>query len=72
MRYYSTLRPITLGTCPKKEGMQVVNFEDRQYIESIGREAWGYVEYTEDITTEEAAKRNHCGAKSVRRIAQKK
>lgn len=55
MKYYSTQRPITPGTCPNKDGMQVVNFEDRQYIEAIGREAWGYVEYTEDITPEEAA-----------------
>lgn len=55
MKYYSTLRPITPGACPNKDGMQVVNFEDRQYIESIGREAWGYVEYTRDIPQEEAA-----------------
>lgn len=55
MKYYSTLRPITPGACPNKDGMQVVNFEDRQYIEAIDREAWGYVEYTGDIPQEEAA-----------------
>lgn len=47
-RYYSTQRPISLGTYPRPQGNKVINlhnFDERTYCEEIGREAWGYIEY---------------------------
>ena len=47
-RYYSTLRPITPGAYPKpadNPAMLIHNFDNREYVGKIGREAWGYVEY---------------------------
>lgn len=47
-RYYSTQRPLSLGTYPKPQGNKVLNienFDERTYCEEIGREAWGYIEY---------------------------
>lgn len=51
-RYYSILRPVSIGTFPKKGAVSIRNFDSRQYIESIGREAWGYVEYLDEVLTE--------------------
>lgn len=44
-RYYSILRPVAPGTFPKRGAVAIVNFDGRQYVDEIGREAWGYVEY---------------------------
>lgn len=47
-RYYSTSRPLSIGTFPKPQGNMVLdirNFDDRIFCEEIGREAWGYIEY---------------------------
>lgn len=47
-RYYSTQRPLSLGTFPKPQGNKVLaieNFDERTYCEEIDREAWGYIEY---------------------------
>jgi hypothetical protein len=52
-RYYSTLRPIAPGTFPKSIDNPVANiknFDSRSYVEGIGREAWGYVEYEKPLT----------------------
>lgn len=49
-RYYSPLRPLSLGTFPKPQGNEILhieNFEERQ--------AWGYIEYKEALTEIEAA-----------------
>lgn len=51
-RYYSTLRPIAPGTFPKPNGNGVLvvhNFDNRQFVESIGRQACGYVEYEKPL-----------------------
>ncbi len=56
MKYYSTQRPVTPGSFPKPEGNKVldaVNFDDKTYIEELGREAWGYVEYERPLSEEE-------------------
>lgn len=55
MRYYSTQRPLGPGTFPKKDGTETVtNFDGGKiYCEEIDREAWGYVEYKEQLTPEE-------------------
>lgn len=53
MRYYSTQRPVGPGTFPRQDGTETVtNFDGPTYCEEIGREAWGYIEYREPITTE--------------------
>lgn len=47
-RYYSTQRPVSLGTYPKPQGNKVLNienFEEKTFCEQVGREAWGYIEY---------------------------
>lgn len=44
-RYYSALRPISLGTTPSDAVFdEVVNFDRRQFVPEIKREAWGYFE----------------------------
>lgn len=47
-RYYSPLRPLSLGTFPKPQGNEILhieNFEERQNVPEIARQAWGYIEY---------------------------
>lgn len=44
-RYYSPLRPLSLGTFPKPQGNEILhieNFEERQNVPEIARQAWGY------------------------------
>lgn len=44
-RYYSPLRPLSLGTFPKPQGNEILhieNFEERQNVPEIARRAWGY------------------------------
>lgn len=54
-RYYSTMRPFGPGTFPQKDGRETItNFDDKIFCEEIGREAWGYIEYPEALTKEEA------------------
>ena len=48
MRYYSTQRPVVPGSYPKPIGntvKEVVNFDERTFCPTIGREAWGYIDY---------------------------
>lgn len=52
MRYYLTSRPIDLGTVPKNF-TSYENFDTRKYVDSIGREAWGWVEYDKELTKDE-------------------
>lgn len=72
-RYYSPLRPLSLGTFPKPQGNEILhieNFEERQNVPEIARQAWGYIEYKlggnyacveygeyEDVKKREAAQR---------------
>ena len=49
-RYYSILRPIMPGSCPKKNVVNIVNFDKQEFCEDIGRKAWGYIEYQERLT----------------------
>lgn len=50
MKYYSVLRPVSMGTFPERDKVkQIVNFDDRQFVEEINHEAWGYIEYEEEI-----------------------
>lgn len=55
-RYYSTMRPVMPGGFPKsQEILKIKNFDSREFVEEIGREAWGYIEYAEPLTEQEAA-----------------
>ena len=59
-RYYSTQRPVDLGTFPKPSDnpvMEIHNYDtDRRLpVEGARFEAWGYVEYQKPLTEKEAS-----------------
>lgn len=55
-RYYSIMRPISIGTFPKNKSVRdIVNFDRRQFVSEINREAWGYIEYAAPLTEKQAA-----------------
>ena len=55
VRYYSTQRPVMPGGFPKKAAAErIENFDAKTFCEEIGREAWGFIEYLEPLTKEEA------------------
>ena len=50
-RYFSPLRPISPGTFPNTEMLiKIHNYDSRKFVENIGREAWGYADYSEPLT----------------------
>ena len=53
--YYSTQRPVSLGTYPKKGMREIVNFDERKFCEEIGREAWGFLRYDRRLDDKEAS-----------------
>ena len=58
MRYYSTQRPIGPGSFPRSgQGAveQIKNFDGRIFCKEIGRLAWGFIDFREPISPEEAA-----------------
>ncbi|WP_215707094.1 hypothetical protein [Blautia sp. MCC283] len=56
MRYYSTQRPVTLGSYPCKDSViEIHNFDNRTFCEEIGAESWGYIEYNCELSEKEAA-----------------
>lgn len=58
MRYYSTQRPVMPGSFPKSAGNKIeriVNFPARTYVDTIWRQAWGYIDYEKPLTKKEAA-----------------
>ena len=55
MRYYSTQRPVMPGSYPKSGAVEKIhNFDNKTFCEEIGREAWGYIDYKEALTKEQA------------------
>ena len=57
-RYYSTQRPVDIGTFPKPEGnkpVEIYNYETdkRIPVEGASMEAWGYLEYRKPLTAKE-------------------
>lgn len=55
-RYYSLLRPVSIGTYPKPEGnnlLDIHNYSERTKIEGLPRGAWGWLEYEKPLTTKE-------------------
>lgn len=56
-RYYSLLRPVGPGTYPhSSEVKNIVNFDERTFIDDINRYAWGYIEYEKELSWDEAKK----------------
>ena len=54
-RYYSTQRPVLPGGYPRKAAVEEIhNFDTKTVCEEIGWEAWGYIDYMEPLTNEEA------------------
>lgn len=55
MRYYSTLRPISIGCFPHgHEVTEICNFQKREFVEKIGKDAWGFIEFADNLTEKEA------------------
>lgn len=56
-RYYSTNRPVSIGTYPRPAGnevLEILNFEQRRSVPEIGRQAWGWVEYASPLSASDA------------------
>jgi len=55
VRYYSPHRPVAPGTYPQTQKvLNIYNFDSPEYIEEIGRYAWGYIDYKNDISVADA------------------
>ena len=54
-KYYSILRPIGPGTYPKEGMREFQNFDARQYVNEIGKEAWGVLTYDRKLTESETS-----------------
>lgn len=65
MKYYSTQRPLSPGTFPVHPSYggaewngilirSITNYPDRQLVPSIGRMAWGEIEYSAPIPDRDA------------------
>lgn len=52
-KYYSIMRPFGIGTCPKRGLIDIENFCRREFVEGIGREAWGYATYNRELRDDE-------------------
>lgn len=51
-RYYSTRRPITPGVLThtaQDAAIEIVNFDNPEYIDKLNRTAWGYIETAEPL-----------------------
>lgn len=51
-KYYSTQRPVDIGTFPKTENgpVEIVNFDKRENVENGRFQAWGYLLYHASLT----------------------
>ena len=56
-RYYSTQRPVDIGTFPKppdNKPVEIHNYDSRIPVEDGSMHAWGYLEYAKPLTEKEA------------------
>ena len=56
-RYYSTQRPLWPGAFPrstKNKVVDITNYDRRTFVEELGREAWGCIEYERPLDPEDA------------------
>lgn len=59
MRYYSILRPVSIGTFPNLDGneiLKICNFDSGSYCKEIDREAWGFIDYEKLLSSEDVEK----------------
>lgn len=52
-KYYSKMRPVSLGTYPKKGLIAFENFEKRAFVAEIDREAWAVLYYSRILSQKE-------------------
>lgn len=49
-RYYSTQRPVMPGGIPESRNvLRIHGYDRRRFVGEIGREAWGWIEYSEPL-----------------------
>lgn len=53
MKVYSTQRPVSIGTYPTGGVIEIVNFDYRTHVDEINRPAWGYIEYSRELSEKE-------------------
>lgn len=49
-KYYMILRPPMPGAMPRNNLTDMKDFGDRTYAPEIGREAWGWITYSEPLS----------------------
>ncbi len=56
-RYYSTQRPVDIGTFPKSDGgpVRITNFPAPECCENASFKAWGFIGYTAPLTQKQIA-----------------
>ena len=52
-KYYSILRPVSIGTYPKQGLINFENYDRRKYVDEINWLAWGELWYSRPLTGEE-------------------
>ena len=52
-KYFSVLRPVSIGTFPKEGFVDFVNYDNRRYVPEIDHNAWGYLLYDRELSEEE-------------------
>lgn len=52
-RYYSKLRPVSIGTYPVGMAVETHNYDHRQYVEDAGCEVYGYIDYNRKLSEDE-------------------
>ena len=52
-RYYSVMRPLSIGCYPNPQGNKILNienFDDKKFCKDVGKDAWGYIEYEQPVS----------------------
>ena len=52
-KYFSVLRPVSIGTFPKVGLVDFENYDKRRYVPEIDHNAWGYLLYDRELSEEE-------------------
>ena len=52
MRAYAIHRPITIGTWPSQYAGEIVNFDHLSDVPEIGRRAFGFIDFAEDVPSD--------------------
>lgn len=64
-KYYSLLRPVSVGTVPNCTISEMVNFDQRKYVDEIQREAWGYFVTPDELLREKVCEYNLVSADTL-------